>query len=401
MLIEFRVDNYKSLINGVFAPQGLNLLLGANNSGKTNLSQALQFVSGSAVVPLDQCADRAARGRFGMTNFTLDKSTIDFYVRAQVSFRDEELLFEYELTISPPPMGAVEAAVRLQREVLSATGGIFDEKTILLENTSGRIRLLDERSLASVPVSLSTLSAGSERYRKTTAPTDATMLQRLYDEESNPRASCFKAYLAGWTYYDLSPAAMRGAGYKPGTATLDTDGGNLASVLFMLKTGRERDYRKLLKVMRQIEPSLDLMNFLGGSEKNVLMFFEDSDGHALSAVNASNGTLRFLAMAYVLLIQPRTNLSPLCIVEEPENGIYVGLLKALVDLVDRSPGSPQLIFTSHAPYFIDIFDEYLDGLFVLNQRQGHTAIMQPDADAVRGRLERFPLGEQYFRDMLQ
>ena len=98
MLIEFRVDNYKSLINGVFAPQGLNLLLGANNSGKTNLSQALQFVSGSAVVPLDQCADRAARGRFGMTNFTLDKSTIDFYVRAQVSFRDEELLFEYELT---------------------------------------------------------------------------------------------------------------------------------------------------------------------------------------------------------------------------------------------------------------------------------------------------------------
>ena len=55
MLKEFRVDNFKSLINGVFRPQGMNLLLGMNNSGKTSLCQALQFVSGSAAAPLDRC----------------------------------------------------------------------------------------------------------------------------------------------------------------------------------------------------------------------------------------------------------------------------------------------------------------------------------------------------------
>ena len=33
MLKEFRVDNFKSLINGIFRPQGMNLLLGLNNSG--------------------------------------------------------------------------------------------------------------------------------------------------------------------------------------------------------------------------------------------------------------------------------------------------------------------------------------------------------------------------------
>ena len=84
MLKEFRVDNFKSLINGVFRPQGMNLLLGMNNSGKTSLCQALQFVSGSAAAPLDRCADAVARGRFGMTNFALDKSTIDFRVRVHV-----------------------------------------------------------------------------------------------------------------------------------------------------------------------------------------------------------------------------------------------------------------------------------------------------------------------------
>ena len=399
MLKEFRVDNFKSLINGVFRPQGMNLLLGMNNSGKTSLCQALQFVSGSAAVPLDRCADAVARGRFGMTNFALDKSTIDFRVRVHVPYLDEELMFEYELTISPPQNGFMEAAVGLKRELLSVTGGVFIEKTVLLENIAGRIRILDEQEFLRARHSESETDGGVGPYRETSAPTDATMLQRLYEEESSPRASRFKRYLAGWSYYDLSPASMRGAVYKPGSFVLDFDGGNLASVLFMLKSGRERDYRRLLEVIRKIEPRLDLINFMG-SEKNVFMFFEDSGGNSVPAVNASNGTLRFLAMAYVLLIQPTNNLSPLYMVEEPENGVHVSFLKTLIEMVDPSHGRPQLVFTSHAPYFIDLFDAHLDGVFVLDRGKGHTSITQPDIEAVKARLGEFPLGEQHFREML-
>jgi predicted ATPase len=399
MLKEFRVDNFKSLINGIFRPQGMNLLLGLNNSGKTSLCQALQFVSGSALAPLDRCADAVARGRFGMTNFALDKSTVDFHVRAHVPHLDEELMFEYELTISPPQNGFMEAAVGLTRELLSVTGGAFAKKTILLENRAGRIRILDEPEFMRARRSEPGHGGGLEPYRETSAPTDATMLQRIYDEESNPRAVQFKRYLAGWSYYDLSSASMRGAVYKPGSFVLDSDGENLASVLFMLKSGRERDYRRLLEVIRKIEPRLDLINFMG-SEKNVFMFFEDSDGNSVPAVNASSGTLRFLAMAYVLLIQPTDNLSPLYMLEEPENGIHVSFLKTLIEMVDSSPGRPQLVFTSHAPYFIDLFDSHLDGVFVLNRDRAHTSITQPDIEAARARLGDFPLGEQHFREML-
>ena len=84
MLQEFRVDNFKSLINIVFKPQEINLLLGKNNSGKTNLCQALQFVGASSLFALDECAEQVAGGRFGMTNLAFDKSTIDFYLRAKV-----------------------------------------------------------------------------------------------------------------------------------------------------------------------------------------------------------------------------------------------------------------------------------------------------------------------------
>ena len=409
MLREFRVDNFKSLINVVFQPRDANLLTGRNNSGKTNLCQALRFVSGSSAFGLDKVADTAAGMRFGMTSFALDKSTIDFYVRAELPHDGEWLTFEYELTVSPPRARTGETTVRLDREVLRVDGGVFND-TVLLENVAGQGRLLREKNPANSapagdgrpPVALPPAPpANAPRYVETTAPTDATMLQRLFDVEANPTANRFKRYLTGWTYYDLSPAAMRTPLHKPGQSVVQPDGGNLASVLFGLKNANEREYRKLMKVFRRFEPGFDVINFFGGAENNVLMVFEDRDGHSLPAANASSGTLRFLALAYVLLAQPKTDPSPLYVVEEPENGLHVGVLKTLFDMAAPPPDGPQLVFSSHAPYFIDLFDDHLDGLFLFDRDKGHTSVTRPDAARVKARLEEFPLGEQHFRDLLR
>lgn len=390
MLQEFRVDNFKSLINVAFKPQETNLLIGRNNSGKTNLCQALQFVGYSSQITLDSCVNTLALfGRSGITNFALDKDTTDFYVRADGVYEEERLTFEYELTIKSPNAWSGEATIQLDREVLNVIGEGFD-KTVLLENNAGRIRSLDEKDFMN----------GARNYVETTAPVDATMLQRLYDQEANSRAIHFKRYLGSWAYYDLSPVAMRGTDYKSRESVITPNGHNLASVLFWLKSTNERAYRELLTVVRTIDPELDLINFYTSPENHVFMYFENQDGHPLPACNASSGTLRFLALAYILMIQSREYLPPLYIIEEPENGIYVGFLRTLFERA--FPGQPQLVFTSHSPYFIDLFDDRLDGIFMLDRRQGHTSITQPDADRVKRRLEQeFSLGEQHFREMLR
>ena len=394
MLQEFRVDNFKSLINVVFKPQETNLLIGRNNSGKTNLCQALKFISYSSSHTLDECADAVARGRFHLTNFALEKSNVDFHVRALFPYRGENLTFEYDLTISPPRNNATETSVRLDREVLSVAGAEFD-KVVLMKNIAGRVRLLNEKDFM----------CGKPDYLKFASPVDATMLHRIFDSEAHPRSNLFKENLAAFFYYDLSPDAMRGSARKPREELMAPNGSNLASVLYWLKSGNERKYRDLLTATQKIEPELDIINFHPGSEENVFMFFEDRAGHSLSAANASNGTLRFLALSYVLLIQPAViqsmaNLSPLCIIEEPENGVYVGFLKTLFEMMDKPPPGHQIILTSHSPYLIDLFDDHLDGVFVIDRQNGQTSITQPDAARVKERLERFPLGEQHFRGML-
>lgn len=388
MLQEFRVDNYKSLINVIFRPQEMNLLIGLNNSGKTNLCQALRFVSATTIGPMDQCANEIA-GFGNFTNYFFKKPTIDFFIRATIPYRETPLTFEYELTLLPDTGQLIGTKLKVEHEKLTVTGEKF-ENAVLIENARNKVKLLHEKDC----------EKGHTNYIETASPQDATMLNKLYDSEIHSRALRFKRYLSSWGYYNFSTASLEGLSHKPNDFFLSADGSNLSSVIYRLKTGNERDYRKLLKFMQKIEPQLDLINFQIASENNIFMFFEDADGHSLPAWNASSGTWRFLAMAYVLLVQPVPDISPLLIIEEPENGIYVGFLKDLLEMSNLSPRRSQIIFTSHSPYFIDLFDEHIEGIFVLKRGKQHSSITQPDPQKVRAHLEHYPLGEQHFREML-
>jgi predicted ATPase len=228
------------------------------------------------------------------------------------------------------------------------------------------------------------------------------MLSRLYDLRGNPRANLFKKHLASWYYYDLDSQQLR----RPEARLLDTvlhpDGSNLASVLFNLKNADERLYRKLIEVTQRIEPRLDVLSFFSPAENQVFMFGEDSTGHRFGPWSMSNGTLRFLALAYVLLTtQAYQNQvgGRLVIIEEPETGLFVGHLKELLSLID-SPGSGQFIFTSHSPYFIDLFDGMLEGVKVARRGDRSSSLASLDTGSVRKQLKQMPLGEMHFRELL-
>lgn len=388
MLHEFTVDNFKSLINVTFRPKEENLLLGSNNSGKTNLCQAMYFLTATSQVPLQSVVNYFSGAASRISNVYFDKSTIDFRVRASIPFDSQVLAFTYDLTIAIRPGESTLPVIEVDNETLRVSGNGFDD-VVLVENTRESVELLHEIDYLN----------GEEHRVRTSAPRDATMLQRLYDLETNPRANCFKEYLKSWRYYDLSVGAMRGITHQPNAITLDTRGDNLASVIHSLKTTDERRYRTLLSHLREMDPRIDVINFFQ-SEEMIVMYFEDSKGHKLPASGTSAGTLRFLALSYVLTAQPAAAPTPVLIIEEPENGLYVGMLKRLLEVMRDTPSRPQVIFTSHSPYFIDLFDDRLDGVFVMKRGEKHSSIVQPDVEKVKSRLEKYPLGEMHFREML-
>jgi len=389
MLEQFTVDNFQSLINVVFRPRERSLLLGENNAGKTNLCHAMRFLSGTTRNSLAECADYTTGTRAAITNLYFQKPSVEFSVRASLPFEGNVLTFEYRLVIRADDPRSFAPAFEVEQESLHVTAGGMDG-VALLENTPQGSRALNEGDVAH----------GALRYVESQVPKGETALKVLFDAKAHPRTAAFKEYLFHWQYYALCPQALRGTSHLPNHTALHTDGSNLGSVIYQLKTSDERRYRRLLECVKVVEPRVDAINFLLPSADRVFMLFEDARGNRLPAARVSEGTLRYLALSYLLMGQPPWGPSPLRIIEEPENGIYVGHLRDLLALVEDS-AAPQIVFTSHSPYFIDLFDDRLESVFVMQRGQFHSSLVQPDVQKVRERLERFPLGEQHFRRMLQ
>ena len=94
------------------------------------------------------------------------------------------------------------------------------------------------------------------------------------------------------------------------------------------------------------------------------------------------------------------SLPGLTIIEEPENGLYVGHLKPLFEKLAGPGRRGQFIFTTHSPYFIDLFDSCLEGVHLVKPGVPSSEIKKLDIEKTGKLLDEMPLGEMHFREML-
>jgi len=398
MLKRFRVNNFKSLLNFEFRPTGLNLLIGRNNAGKTNLCCALRFLGLSSWTSLESAILSAVGETWNLTNVHVsDNPEVEFEVDCSLNCEGQPLDFAYHLrlraqagsTVGRQPLDVID-------ETLSVTGGQFHE-TLLLENRKGKARMLHEEGFVQK-------RSDAPYYAETLSPDDATMLSRLYELRDNPRAGLFKRYMRAWLYYSFSPDALRSPDVLRDYPSLSHNGGNLSRAMFTLHNEKPRLERKIIEMLKVLEPNIDLFSYSSPDPEHVYVFLEDHKGHRFSTRSMSDGTLRFLAILYLLVVfneRPKeSGVLPLVMIEEPENGLYVDHLKQLLEHIDASGTGGQFIFTSHNPYFIDLFDKNLDGVHVIKPGKPSSVLVKPDQSKVRSLLEQMPLGEMHYREIL-
>ncbi len=266
-----------------------------------------------------------------------------------------------------------------------------------MENRGGRVRMLHEEGFAAG-------HPNSPYYVQANAATNATMLSRLFELDNNPRAILFRRYLQSWSYYNLNPEMLRSPDVARDNGELLSSGANLSRALFDLHNQKPRLERKLLEAVRKLEPKLELFSFSAPDPEHVHLFGEDEKAHRFSTRSMSDGFLRFTAIAYTILLSGQQaesdGFAPLIILEEPENGLYVGHLKPLLQRVEPSGNLGQFVFTTHSPYFVDLFDKNLDGVHVLKAGTPSSVLSRPDAAKLKQLLDDMTLGEIHFHEML-
>ena len=174
---------------------------------------------------------------------------------------------------------------------------------------------------------------------------------------------------ASMRFLDLSPEAMRTPSL-PGQTILGDAGGNLSSVLMAICEDPTRK-ATLLEWVRALTPmDASDFEFLPDAAGRVLLMLVERSGLKISALSASDGTLRFLAMLAALL-GPQA--ASFYFFEELENGIHPARLHLLLQLIESQVATNpiQIIATTHSPDLLTLLsDKSLESASLVYRAEG-------------------------------
>jgi predicted ATPase len=352
------LESFKNFAEADLDVGPLTLLVGTNASGKSNIRDAFRFLHGIArryslaeIMGAKYVEGGVLqwRGIRGGTREVTPQGTVAFAIGVVLEVDDNgqrrEARYRIKVDISDERRGPKVVEERL--EVVGRGQYVFDshpESNAPTEADALHIAVrLRKRQRAGY--------VGPQMNFSNTVP----VLSQLLDHpEPTPtvreHARLVIAALSSMRFLDLDPDAMREASY-PGQTILGDRGENLSSVLQAI-TDDAGQQAVLAEWVRELTPmDAERFEFVPDSQGRVLLHLTEANGRRISAVSASDGTLRFLAMIAALLGPEPADLY---FFEELENGIHPNRLFLLLDLIERSVGAGgrQLVATSHSPQLL-------------------------------------------------
>ena len=169
---------------------------------------------------------------------------------------------------------------------------------------------------------------------------------------------------------------------------LEEDFSNLGLFLNRLKTRFPAAKRAILNGLKDLYDGIHDFDVLveGGT---VQVFFTEGD-FVIPATRLSDGTLRYLCLL-AILCDPEP--PPLICIEEPELGLHPDILPKVADLLRAASERTQLVVTTHSDILVDAMTETPEAVVVCSKQQGQTIMERLNPDDLGEWLKKYRLGQ--------
>lgn len=317
MIEQVIIANYKSIRNLALPLQKLNVLIGSNGVGKSNL------------ISFFELAKAIIEQRFG--SYTLEKGGIDNllyrsrkeseFIKGLIDF-DNTNAFFFELRPAQSNKGYIEQ-----------TGDYFNTRHCF-----------------------------SKEYKQ---QWDKTKWDSAVEESSlldNPkwRAGHIRNHFNSFTVYHFqdtsSSSPMRGECEINDNEFLRDNGSNLAAYLYRLQNIDEKAFKLIEGVIKSIAPYFKQFKLRPNpiNPNKISLEWEEKDTDMyLNGYSFSDGTLRFIALATLLL---QTNLPKVIIIDEPELGLHPAAINKFASMVKRASLNSQIILSTQSTNLVNCFE---------------------------------------------
>ena len=158
--------------------------------------------------------------------------------------------------------------------------------------------------------------------------------------------------------------------------TLAPDARNLAAVLLRLRTDETSSYRRIVRAVRTVAPYFD--DFILEPESNAirLRWRERGLDSVFSADNLSDGTLRFVCLAALLL---QDHAPGTIVLDEPELGLHPFAIHQLAALLRRAASDRRVVAATQSVTLLEQFG--VEEVAIVERTSTGTQIQRPDPAA--------------------
>ena len=403
MITQLRIQNFKSLRDVTLDLQRVNLLIGPNNCGKTNVLKALkffsEFLSGKSFPN-----KRISVWSYRHGNNTEQPLSLTIHTTSSTNYFGSLLVGPQSASINYPYYTVV-AGVGNNQDYKDSLFNIesldrcFDEFEALYWGHKEPITIPDSYRLESGYSHYKGFDVVKNNKGGNYCPTVPVPFI-LKDIASHNTIGTFNP-IEKISIYRPDPTKLLGPYPVVNEESVAEDASNLVAFLQVMRNKYHDVYRRIEEDLCRFVPEFTAISFdivdvdkedpirLRYPDKSFAKIgLLDNQKRTFWAEDLSEGILYFLALLAIIR-QPHP--PQLLLLEEPEKGIHPRRIREVLDLIFELAEEKdiQVIMTTHSPLVVDRFSDIPESVFILEKPENETIVKNLQRDVIEPMNEKF------------
>jgi predicted ATPase len=372
MLKRIKLKGFKSIKELDLEMRPLNILIGANGVGKSNLISFFKMLNEMMATRLQQ------------------------YIGVSGG---AQTLLHFGAKVTPQ----IEAQLEFENEVDLGRAKRLDSRlyNLRLFHAAGDTLIFAEETLSFLQINPKTKRQYEPKIDSLGAGHQETKIKESIQENVNSARSI--EYLLSrcrvYHFHDTSSTAgVRQSCYVGDNRWLMPNAENLAALLLRFRhEDGGKAYQRIISTIRLIAPFFDDFDLRPKNNRVMLEWRHQGSDQVFGSHQLSDGTLRAICLT-TLLLQPVGELPELIIVDEPELGLHPYALNVVAAMFSEAAQNTQILISTQSSSFLDNFEP--EDVITIDREAQESKFTRLNSANLEVWLEEYSLGEIWEKNII-